>query len=137
MTRDLHAQALFYNLLRLVWPHNGVLLAAILHLLGLSRTRPPAPCSTSKRQYSMCRWDCCNKEVNILYYFVLLRGRVFPHAALNTAPPAGCNTAHACRVVTYPTSMIFLTCLNAAAERLAISACAVQHPPTALMLRPV
>ena len=33
-------QALFYNLLRLVWPHNGVLLAAIARSLGLSRAPP-------------------------------------------------------------------------------------------------
>lgn len=102
MTRALHAQALFYNLLRLVWPHNGVLLAAIMRLLGLSRTQPPAPCSTSKRQYSMCRMDCCSKMSIFPTTLCCYVGGFFPRAALNTAPPAGCNTAHACRVMNLP-----------------------------------
>ena len=45
--RAMAAQALFYNFLRLLWPHNGVLLAAIMRSLGLSRA--PAPCPASLR----------------------------------------------------------------------------------------
>ncbi len=45
--RAMAAQALFYNFLRLLWPHNGVLLAAIMRSLGLSRA--PAPCPAPPR----------------------------------------------------------------------------------------
>ncbi len=79
------AQALFYNLLRLVWPHNGVLLAAITRSLGLSRAPAPRPAPLRGVTGGEVGWEAC---VGGSSYCSAWHGRIGLH--VSELSPAAC-----------------------------------------------